>query len=191
MLKTYVMRLEIKHHSVLHSPVRRTLSSHLLAKLELKYYSVLIPSAGIRGTEHHPMYALKASPQDYVGSHGPDLREFSANKRKSVSFRTTSPCCRQRGCQLVTIHSARCRSRRILATPPCRQSVFDRLSVHLPMKHRRRSTSRDPASASVNMTERGRELRGGSQTSDDTRSFPDPDYSPGLGEVLVHEEGVF
>ena len=83
----------------------------------------------------------KASPQDYVGSHGPDLREFLANKRKSVSFRTTSPCCQQRGCQLVTIHSARCRSRRILATPPCRQSVFDRLSVHLPMKHRRRSTS--------------------------------------------------
>ena len=28
----------------------------------------------------------KASPQDYLGSHGPDLRELLANKRKSVSF---------------------------------------------------------------------------------------------------------
>ena len=42
------------------------------------------------------------------------------------------------------------------------------------------------------MTGRGRERRKGGQTSDDTPySSPDPDYSPGLGEVLVHEEGVF
>ena len=42
------------------------------------------------------------------------------------------------------------------------------------------------------MTGRGRELRRGKQASDDTPySSPDPDYSPGLGEVLVHEEGVF
>ena len=34
------------------------------------------------------------------------------------------------------------------------------------------------------MTGRGRELRRGGRA-------PDPDYSPGLGEVLVHEEGVF
>ena len=42
------------------------------------------------------------------------------------------------------------------------------------------------------MTGRGRELRRGRQTSDDSPySSPDPDYSPGLGEVLVQEEGVF
>ena len=42
------------------------------------------------------------------------------------------------------------------------------------------------------MTGRGRELRRGRQTADETPySSPDPDYSPGLGEVLVHEEGVF
>ena len=42
------------------------------------------------------------------------------------------------------------------------------------------------------MTGRGRELRRGRQTSDDAPySSPDPDYSTGLGEVLVHEEGVF
>ena len=123
----------------------------------------------------------KASPQDYLGSHGPDLRELLANRRKSVSFRTTSPYCQQKGCQLVTVHSTY-----------CRQSVFDRLSVHLPMKYRKRNISRDPASASVNMTGRGRKLRRGGQTSDDSPySSPDPDYSPGLGEVLVHEEGVF
>ena len=78
----------------------------------------------------------------------------------------------------MTVHSTRCRLRPILATSPCRQSVFDRLSVRVPVKHCKRSILRDPASASVNMTEKGRES-------------PDLDYSPGLGEVLVHEEGVF
>ena len=57
-------------------------------------------------------------------------------------------------------------------------SVFDRLLVQAPRRHRKRSISRDLPSASVNMTGRGRES-------------PDPDYSPGLGEVLVHDEGVF
>ena len=42
------------------------------------------------------------------------------------------------------------------------------------------------------MIGRGRELRRGRRASHDTPySSPDPDYSPGLGEVLVHEEGVF
>jgi len=134
----------------------------------------------------------KASPQGCSGSVGPDLREFLANKRKLESLRTTSPCCQQSGCQLVTVHSAQCRLRPILATPPCRQSVFDRLSVRVPIKHHKRSISRDPASASVNMTGRGREPRRGSRTSDDTPcNSQDSDYSPGLGEVLVREEGVF
>jgi len=137
-------------------------------------------------------HSKRVSTRDYLGSDGPDLREVLANKRKSESFRTTSPCCQQNGCQLVTVHSAQCQLRPILATLPCQQLVFDRLSVRVPIKHRKRSTSRDPVSASVNMTGRGRELRRGSRTSDDTPcSSPDPDYSPGLGEVLVHEEGVF
>jgi len=42
------------------------------------------------------------------------------------------------------------------------------------------------------MIGRGRELRRGRRVSHDTLySSPDPDYSPGLGKVLVHEEGVF
>ena len=122
----------------------------------------------------------RASTRDCSGSNGPDLRELLANKRKSESFRTTPPYCQQKGCQLVTVHSARCRLRPIITTSPCRRSVFDRLSVHVQMKHRKRSISRDLASASVNMTGRGRELRGGRQASDDTPcSSPDPDYSPG------------
>ena len=134
----------------------------------------------------------RASTRDCSGSNGPDLRELLANKRKSESFRTTPPYCQQKGCQLVTVHSARCRLRPIIATSPCRRSVFDRLSVHVPMKHRKRSISRDLPSASVNMTGKGRELRMDRQASDDTPySSPDPDYSPGLGEVLVHEEGAF
>ena len=40
---------------VLRFPVRQALSSRLLAQLELKHYSVLIPSAGIKGTRHSPM----------------------------------------------------------------------------------------------------------------------------------------
>ena len=60
------------------------------------------------------------------------------------------------------------------------------------MKHLRKGGSPDPASASVNMTGRGREPRRGSHASDDTPcSSPDPDYCPGLGEVLVREDGVF
>jgi len=138
------------------------------------------------------VHSKRVSTRDHSGSDRPDLREFLANKRKLESFRTTSPCCQQSGCQLVTVHSAQCRLRPILATPPCRQSVFDRLSVRVLIKHCKRSILRDPASASVNMTGRGRELRRGSQTSDDTPcSSPDPYYSLGLGEVLVREEGVF
>ena len=68
-----------------------------------------------------------------------------------------------------------------------RRSVFARLSVQAPVKHRKMSVSRDLPFASVNMTERGQELRRDRQAS---HSTPDPDYSPGLGEVLVHE-GVF
>jgi len=70
--------------------------------------------------------------------------------------------------------------------------MFDRLSVQAPVKHHKRSVSRDLPSASINMTGRGRELRRGRQAFDDTPySSPDSDYSPGFGKVLVHEEGVF
>ena len=87
-------------------------------------------------------------------------------------------------------------------TSPChsskRQSVFDRLSVRAPVKHHKRSISRnlpDLPSTSVNMIGRGREPcrnrrmpRGANSPS---FSSPDLDYSPGLGQVLVEEEGVF
>ena len=120
------------------------------------------------------------------------MREFLTSKRKSESFQTSPSCCQQVGCQLVTVHSVHCRLRPIPATPPGRRSVFDRMLVQAPVKHRKRSISRDLPSASVNMIERGRELHRGRRASHDTPySSPDPDYSPGLGEVLVHEEGVF
>ena len=42
------------------------------------------------------------------------------------------------------------------------------------------------------MIRRGRAPHRGRGASHDTPySSPDPDYSPGLGEVLVHKEGVF
>ena len=60
------------------------------------------------------------------------------------------------------------------------------------MKHRKRSISQNLPSASVNMIGRGREPRRDRQASHTApSSSPDPDYSPGLGQVLVHEEGVF
>ena len=166
------MCIRDRHHGVLRFLVCQALSSRLLAKLKLKHYSVLIPSAGIKGAGHRPMCDPKDPLRSIVGPTGSDLRKLLTNKQ------TSSPCCQQVGCQLVTLHSFHCRLGPIPVTPPRRRSVFDRLSVQAPRKHRKRSTSRDLPSASVNMTERGRES-------------PDPDYSPGLGEVLVHEEGVF
>jgi len=109
----------------------------------------------------------RASALDRLGPTGSDLREFLTNKQKSESFQTTS-CCQQVGCQLVTLHLVHCRLGPILATSPGRRTVFDRLMVQAPMKHRKSSISRDLPSASTNMTGRGRELRKGRQASDDT-----------------------
>ena len=79
-----------------------------------------------------------------------------------------------------------------LRHPLGRRSVFDRLSVQALVKHRKRSVSQDLPSASVNMIGRGRELRRDRRASHAApSSSPDPDYSPSLGEVLVHKEGVF
>ena len=65
-------------------------------------------------------------------------------------------------------------------------------------KHHKKSKSRNLpnlSSASVNTIGRGREpLRGrqGSRGANSpSYSSPDSDYSPGLGQVLVGEEGVF
>ena len=98
----------------------------------------------------------------------------------------------------MTVHSVHYQLGPISATPPNRQSVFDRLSVQAPVKHRKRSVSRnlpDLPSASVNMIGRGRELHRGRRAPRSANSppfsSPDPDYSPGVGQVLVHEEGVF
>ena len=138
------------------------------------------------------MQSNKASALDRLGPTGSDLREFLTSKRTSESFQTSSSCCQQVGCQLTTVHLVLCRLGPIPATPPRRRSVFDRLSVQAPVKHRKRSEPQDLPSASVNMIGRGRELRSGRRASHATpSSSSDPDYSPGLGKVLVHEEGVF
>ena len=53
----------------------------------------------------------------------------------------------------------------------------------------------DPPSASVNMIGRGREplnaRRGRRDTNSPSFSSPDSDYSPGLTQVLVGQEGAF
>jgi len=84
------------------------------------------------------------------------------------------------------------------ATLPVRQSVFDRLSIRAPVKHHKKSKLRDLPdlpSASVNMIGRGHEPLRGRRGRRDANSLsfssPDPDYSPGLDQVLVGEEGVF
>jgi len=66
------------------------------------------------------------------------------------------------------------------------------------VKHHKRSISRnlpDLPSASVNMIGRGwephRGMRASRGANSPSFSSPDPDYSPGLGQVLVEEEGVF
>ena len=127
-----------------------------------------------------------------------DLREFLTNKRKSESFRTPPSCCQQVGCQLVTVYSVHCRLGPIPTSPPSRRSVFDRLSEQAPVKHSKRNVSQDLSdlpSVSVNMIERGRAPHRGRRAShapnSTPSSSPDLDYSPGLGEVLVHEESIF
>ena len=55
-----------KHHSVLRFPVHQALSSRLLAKLELKHYSVLILSAGIKGAGYCPMHDPKVPSRSIV-----------------------------------------------------------------------------------------------------------------------------
>ena len=47
----------------------------------------------------------RASALDRLGPTGYDLREFLTSKRKSESFQTSSSCCQQVGCQLVTVLS--------------------------------------------------------------------------------------
>ena len=50
---------QVKHHSMLRSPVRQALSSRFAAKVEPKHYSVLIPFVRIKVVGHCPMYNLK------------------------------------------------------------------------------------------------------------------------------------
>ena len=83
-------------------------------------------------------------------------------------------------------------------TLPVRQSIFDRLLVRAPIKHHKKGKSRnlpDLLSAPVNVIGRGREpfksRQGRRDANSPSFSSPDPDYSPGLGQVLVDEEGVF
>jgi len=129
---------------------------------------------------------------NHLSPAGSDLREFLTSKWKSRPFRTSPSCCQQVGCQLVIVHLVRCRLGPIPATPPIRRSVFDRQSVQAPVKYHKRSVSQDLPSASVNMIGRGRELRRDRRASHATpSSSPDPNYSPGLGEVSIHKEGAF
>jgi len=127
-----------------------------------------------------------------------DLREFLTNKRKSELLQTSPACCEQVGCQLVIVHSVHCRLGPVPATPPNRQLVFDRISVRALVKHHKRSISwnlPDLPSASVNMIGRRREPHSGRRAPHGANSLsfssPDPDYSPGLGQVLIEKEGVF
>ena len=125
----------------------------------------------------------RASALNCLSPAGSDLREFLTSKRKSGPFRTSLSCYQQVGCQLVTVHSVHCRLGPIPVTLSGRRSVFDRLTAQAPVKHRKRSVSRDLPSASVNMIKKGRELRRGRRTSHDTPySSPDPDYSLALAK---------
>jgi len=145
-----------------------------------------------------PKQSLQVSKQDGVSLVNTDLREFQTNKQKLELLHTSPSCCEQVGCQLVTVHSVHCRLRLVSATLPVRQSVFDRLSVRAPIKHHKKSKLQnlpDLPSASVNMIGKGREplrsRQGQRDTNSPSFSSPDPDYRPGLGQVLVGEEGVF
>jgi len=60
----------------------------------------------------------RVSELNHLSPAGSDLREFLTSKRKSESFRTSSSCCQQVGCQWVTVHSVHCQLRPIPATPP-------------------------------------------------------------------------
>ena len=169
--KANPLRSDIADKAPQRAPLPSSSSAKLTSVGEARTKALCSANPFCRGKKNGTssyLHSQRVSTRDYSGSDGPDLREFLANKRKLESFRTAFPCCQQRGCQLVTVHSAHCRLRPIIATSPYRQSVFDRLTAHAPIKYRKRGISRDPTSASVNMTGRGRELRRGRQTSDDT-----------------------
>jgi len=98
------------------------------------------------------------------------------------------------------VHSVYCCLRKVHTTAtPNHQSIFDRVLAQTAekTKPRRKKTIKMThlAAASVNMISRGRHLfrsrryRRGSFTP--PISSPDSDYSPGLSQVLVHQEGAF
>jgi len=145
-----------------------------------------------------PEQSLQVSKQDCVSLVNNDLWEFLTNKRKLELLHTSPSCCEQVGYQLVIVHSVHCRLGPVLATLPVRQSVFDWLSIWAPVKHHKKGKSQNlPAlpSVSINMIGRGCEplksRRGLRDANSPSFSSLDLDYSPGLGQVLVWEEGVF
>ena len=140
---------------------------------------------------------------DQLGPANIDLRDYLSNKRKLHSKDTihVSPSqCEQAGCQLVTMHSVHCCLGLFpIASPPTQQLVFNRLSIQI---FKRSKSQRKKAikvshltAASVNMISRGRDLlqsqRRKWEVHTSSVSSPHFDYSPGLGQILVEQEGAF
>ena len=140
-----------------------------------------------------PEPSLPVSKQGRVSLDNTDLREFLTNKRKLELLYTSPSCCEQVGCQLVMVHSVHCWLGPVPITLLVRPSIFDRLSVQATIKHHRNLP--DLPFASVNMIRRGREplrsRRGQHDVNSPPFSSPDPDYSPGLGQVLVERKVSF
>jgi len=106
------------------------------------------------------------------------------------------------GCQIVRVYSVHCYLGSIPTThSQNQQSVFDRLSFTAQTSKRLKSLKKklsevpDLSAASVNMTSRGNDqqwaIRRRQGVKPPSFSSRDSDYSPGLGQILVRQEGTF
>ena len=132
-----------------------------------------------------------------------NLRNYLSNNWKLRSEEPVhiSPSqCGQARCQPVMVHFVHCCLGPIPTTsPPSQQSVFNQLSVQTSekLKSRKKKTVKVPhlAAASVNMISRERNLLRSQRRKQGVRassfSSPGPDYSLGLGQVLVEQKSAF
>ena len=96
-------------------------------------------------------------------------------------------------------HSAKCCLRPIPLISPHQLSVFDRLSAQTseePRTRRKRKAKKSHlAAAFINMTGRGRDRtrsqRGRQAVHAPSVNSPNPEYRPGLSQVLIELEGAF
>ena len=145
----------------------------------------------------------RVSVLDRLGPINTYLRDYLNNKwklRSEEPVHISSSQCGQAGCQLVTVHFVYCCLEIILTTSPLsQQSVFNQLSVQSSKRSnsqkKKATKGYHPTAASANMISKERDLLRSRRRKQGacTPSFssPEPNYSPGLGQVLVKQKSAF